>query len=475
MATTNVPAPIFSAAGFVAPSEPDILTGVQQDIDSAFGGGTNLALETPQGQLASSQAAIIGNAYSLFVLFTNQVDPSYASGRMQDAIGRIYFISRNPAEPTVVQALCTGLAGVVIPVGAIAVATDGKLYSCTAGGTIPIGGSITLPFACNDTGPIACPATSLSTIYQAIPGWDSISNPTDGVVGNVVESRVDFEARRASSVALNSRGSLPAILGAVLAVPNVLDAYVTENATGSPVTINGVSIAAHSIYVAVVGGDPQAVGQAIWSRKAPGCGYVGNTTVTVVDSNSGYVLPLPSYSVTFQTPAGLPFVFKVSIASNAQVPANAATLIQQTILSAFVGADGGTRARIGSTVFASRFYAGIASLGPWVQIISILIGTPNSPSATVTGAIAGTVLTVSAVASGTLAVGQTIKGSGVLDGTKIVSVGTGSGGTGTYNINLTQTVASETVTAVAATLNSVAVQINQAPTLSASDITVVLV
>ncbi|TIR78119.1 MAG: hypothetical protein E5X19_32455, partial [Mesorhizobium sp.] len=76
------------------------------DINGAFGGVLNPALNTPQGQLASSETAVIDEVNSTFLYFTNQVDPAYATGRMQDAIARIYFIERNPAQPTVVQALC---------------------------------------------------------------------------------------------------------------------------------------------------------------------------------------------------------------------------------------------------------------------------------------------------------------------------------------------------------------------------------
>lgn len=64
----------------------------------------------------------------------------------------------------------------------------------------------------------------------------------------------------------------------------------------------------------------------------------------------------------------------------------------------------------------------------------------------VTGSIATTVLTVTVVTSGTLAVGQTISGSGVTVGTTITSLGTGTGGTGTYNLSASQTVISETIT-----------------------------
>src|SRR5882762_477916 len=271
---TNVP-PISwdPAVGFIAPSEAAILAGVQADYNAAFGGGLNPSLETPQGQLASSTTAILGNVNDTFLQYTNQVDPAFSEGRMQDAIGRIYFLERNPSEPTVVQGLCTGLAGVTIPVGALAIAQDGNIYTCTQQGTIPVGGNITLSFVCNAVGPIECPAGTLNAIYQAIPGWDTINNPSDGVVGNDVETRQEFEARRVASVAQNSIGSLPSVRGAVLSVAGVLDAYVTENVNPTASVVGGVSLVPKSLYVAVVGGAVADVARAIWSKKAPGCAY----------------------------------------------------------------------------------------------------------------------------------------------------------------------------------------------------------
>ena len=136
---TNVPSPTFGPLGFIAPTEAEVLAGVQADIDQAFGGGVNPDLETPQGQLATSQAAIIGQTNNLFVEYANQVDPAFADGRMQDAIARIYFLTRLPAAPTAVQALCTGLPGVVIPVGSRARASDDQLDASTEDGTIGAG------------------------------------------------------------------------------------------------------------------------------------------------------------------------------------------------------------------------------------------------------------------------------------------------------------------------------------------------
>jgi hypothetical protein len=467
--STAVPFATLGPLGYILPAESAVLTGAQQDINTAFGGDLNFTTAdggvtnpTPQGQLATSQSAIIGESNSLFLRFTNLVDPAFSSGRMQDAIGRIYFITRNPAQPTVVeQVVCSGLNGTNIPVGALLGATDGNSYLATAAGTV-VNGSVTLPFVCMVTGPIVCPPQTF-TIARTIPGWDSAISSTDGVLGNVVESPADFEFRRSNSVAQNARGTLPAIEGAVLSVPNVIDAYVTDNTAGTAQTVGGVLLAANSLFVCVAGGAAQAIGQAIWSKKQPGGPYTGNTTVSVIDSNSGYTTP-PAYNVTFETAVATETFFYVAIANSALVPSNAVDLIDAAITTAFTGADGGLRARIGSTIYASRYYAGIASLGAWAQIVSIQLGVT---AATFTATITGTAFIVRSTPVGTIAAGQMLVGPGVTPGTTIVS------GSGTsWVVNIPQTISLTALTSVAMG-NSLTYNINQVPTLSDDNIIVV--
>ena len=67
----------------------------------------------------------------------------------------------------------------------------------------------------------------------------------------------------------------------------------------------------------------------------------------------------------------------------------------------------------------------------------------ESPTAEIVGSITGTVLTVTSVVSGSIGLGLVVSGTGVLEGTKIASFGTGIGGVGTYNLNFSQTVGSE--------------------------------
>lgn len=374
--TTNVPPVVFTPTGLEVPQESAVLEGVLEDYQDAFGGTLNLALETPQGQLASSTAAIIADSNAEFALFVNQVDPDTASGFMQDAIARIYFLNRSPGVPTSVQCVCTGSFGVVIPVGAQAQDTSGNRYVCIQAGTIPVGGNITLAFANVVDGPIACPANTLTRIYQAIPGWDTINNPAPGVAGATVETRAAFEYRRAQSVALNARGSLPAIYARVFDVPDVIDAYVFENNTGVPIEVGATDyeLVGHSLYVAAVGGSPDAIAKAIWTAKDVGADYNGNTEVVVTDE-SGYQPPYPQYTVKYEIPAALPIQFAVEIVASDNLPADIVDLVKAAIIATFNGVDGGQRVRIGANLLASKFYPGVIRIGPEVSVLSILLGS----------------------------------------------------------------------------------------------------
>lgn len=379
---TNVPPLQFTNAGLVVPQESAVLAGVQEDLNDAFGGKLNQQLDTPQGQLATSQAAIIANNNAAFAQFISQVNPDLADGFMQDAIARIYFLDRSPGEPTSVICDCTGLVGTIIPVGAQVQDTSGNNYICTLAGTIGNSGTISLPFACTVDGPTPCPANTVTKIFRSIVGWDTVNNPSDGIPGALVESQEAFALRRTQSVALNAHGSLPSIYANVFDVPDVIDVYVAENVTNGIVDIGSTNfpMAPHSLLVSVVGGNPQAIGQAIWDKKDVGCDYNGNTSVTVTD-NSGYSIPLPSYTVTFEIPPALPIKFAVQIATSVDLPSNIVALTKAAIIAAFTGADGSTRVRIGSLLLASKFYGPVQAIGPEVSVLSILLGS-STPTLT---------------------------------------------------------------------------------------------
>lgn len=99
----------------------------------------------------------------------------------------------------------------------------------------------------------------------------------------------------------------------------------------------------------------------------------------------------------------------------------------------------------GTVSTPSRFIGVRVSVMPW-----------SMANAAFTASIAATLMTVTAIASGAIATGYNIYGTGVtnvVDATQVNSLGTGTGGTGTYNLNQSQTVASQSITEYATWAN----------------------
>lgn len=102
--------------------------------------------------------------------------------------------------------------------------------------------------------------------------------------------------------------------------------------------------------------------------------------------------------------------------------------------------------------FGKSFYSHGRSDVTFVNSNLQISGVPSEDTAVVTGSIASNTLTVTAVTSGILSVGQIITGTGVKDLTRITALATGTGGIGTYTLSTPisatgQTVASTTLTA----------------------------
>jgi len=235
---------------------------------------------------------------------------------------------------------------------------------------------VDIVFSSIDTGSVAAPSGTVTTIYQSIPGWDSVTNATDGTLGRAVESRAEFEFRRKGSVALNGRGSLGTIYANVFAVSGVTDVYPYENNTNSVQTIgpSDYDVAPHSIYIAVLGGTDEDVALAIWKSKDVGADYNGDTTVMITDTEN-YSYPYPTYAVKFQRPAPVAVKIAISIVDSPVVPVDAAANIKAAIIA-------GDPARIGQEVVAGQFFAAVQGVSPYIKILSILIGeaTPTGAS-----------------------------------------------------------------------------------------------
>jgi hypothetical protein len=138
-----------------------------------------------------------------------------------------------------------------------------------------------------------------------------------------------------------------------------------------------------------------------------------------------------------------------SIAANVVTGSIAGTTLTVTAVTTGVLAAGqtvsGDNVAVGTTIVRQLTGSPVGGVGTYqVSASQTVISTTLTAS--------GGGLTVSAVTTGTLAVGQTITGAGVAAGTTITAAVTGTGGTGKYAVNHSQAVSSETLTASGGTL-----------------------
>ena len=366
---TNVPEIEMTATGLKLPSELDILKGVLADFNTAFGGNLNLNLETPQGQLASSLAAIIADKNNQIAWLANQVHPDYAEGFMQDAIAKIYFLERKQATDSVVTCEFMGLAGTRIPKGFIVKDTLGNNWVLQQNISILHDGKVTGTLSIK--GNVSAKAHTVNQMYQTIVGLDRVDNPQDAIVGKLTESRAEFRDRRQRSVAINAHGTPQAVYANVFALDGVSDVYVVDNPKGEVVTLNGYRLKPHSIYVAVVGGNNQQIAKTILQYAGNGCDFNGNTNVTVYDDN--YSEPKPAYQVSFMRPVDLPIYFRVRVEQGA--PIGYQDVIKQAIIAAF---NGDNKARIGANIYAIRYVAPVVKAMPDAHVLDVEIGLAKS-------------------------------------------------------------------------------------------------
>ena len=367
--------------GMSAQDTATIRQGIADDWKQVFSDESaelNTDSASPAGQIIDSLAVLCTAKDAEILEMGNNFNPKVSSGMWQDAIGAIYFLERKIAQPTVVSCTVTGLQGTTIPAGAIIQNDDGFKLSALQTVTIGASGTATVEFATIDRNAITIEAGTCNRIITVIAGWDTVANETAGVVGNVVETRAEFEKRRALSVAYNSHGSRLAVQSAIAAQDGVIDCLVLENKTDSTVTKQGVSLISHSIAACVYGGEDDKIAETIYNKLDAGCGTNGNTTVTYISPEDNAV---NTYSIVRPTPTDV--YIAVTIHQNSSTPESIVNDIKKAVYDDFNGNDvnsGNTRRGMGQTIYASSFSVALIKTAGVTDLESVYIGLAASPT-----------------------------------------------------------------------------------------------
>lgn len=351
----------ITEVGYTAPTTQQINNGVWSVWDGALGGNLSRVQGSPQYQITTSETAIVKEFQDLMIRLANQFDPRYAMGIFQDAIGELYFMTRNLATNSVCPVVFEGLSGAIIPEGFIVQDVAGRAWRTTGTYNIGANGTVTITVICDVSGAIEANPNSINVIPTALVGLDRVYNVDSAIVGYDEEGRVDFNVRRKESVAINGKMTDDATKGAVLAVRNVVDAYVISNPTDATVTFGETNYPAirNSIVVSVVGGNDYDVAKAAFIKAGTGCSWNGNTDVTLLAE--GYGENPPTYPIKILRPDFIDIYFKVVVKDKSKVSFPLETEVKNLILSKT--STGEDRLRIAKNVIPSDYICGMPSIG----------------------------------------------------------------------------------------------------------------
>ncbi|MGJ8488626.1 baseplate J/gp47 family protein, partial [Glaesserella parasuis] len=112
-----------------------------------------------------------------------------SSGAYQDALLRIYLLTRKPATYATVPATLGGVPGSVITAPAQVKSGDGSIWATRSDVTFAPDGTATATFYAQVAGSGPSAGVNDLTIYQRQNGWQTVTNSTASVPGVDVESR----------------------------------------------------------------------------------------------------------------------------------------------------------------------------------------------------------------------------------------------------------------------------------------------
>ena len=358
------------AVGFTADEIEDVRAAVAAEWQAAFATSTDVPLntnpESPAGQLVDSQTAAIVEKDTELLYLCNQFDPARNEGVFQDAIARIYFLTRKAAIPSSAEISVTGLPGTIIPIEAqIQSTADDTVWQNSAAFAIGVDGTATGTFYCLTSGAIDALPGTLTQIVTVVAGWDTATNEHAATPGTLAENRGAFEQRRYNSVALNSRGTAASVYARIMQLKNVIGCVVRENKTNVPKVIDGITLSPHSVYVCVLGGSDGEIATAMYRTVSAGCDTNGTTTYLVEDDSAGIKEP-----IHFQRPTEVDVTIRLTFPNAAGLSADAKQAIQEAVYANFYGedptvVDGNIMPRplMGDTIYAPRFAISVQNAG----------------------------------------------------------------------------------------------------------------
>lgn len=246
----------------------------------------------------------------------------------------------------------------------------------------------TVDFQATTAGAIQCLSGTLTVKSTPLGGWNTVTNPTDGIEGKPIETDADYRLRQQKELAAPGQSTADAIRAVVLeqlvtptTTTDTLSCTVLNN-TSDAIDANGLP--PHSIEVIAyqpgnTADDDQALANLIFiSKTAAANTYSGlGTAKTVLDSQDN------QETIFYTRPAPINLYVAVTVTANRETfPSNGATLIKDALLNyaALEYAPGGDVyvRPLSGAIFPSPLDNAIGVVGV-IDVTAFAVDTANPP------------------------------------------------------------------------------------------------
>lgn len=357
--------------GVVVGDTSDLQTEVETEFKFAFGQNLITAPYTPQGVLITDETLARATLVRNNAQLANQINPNLAGGIFLDAIWALTGGKRSKGTYTVVPGqLLSGVPGTVIPTSVRLSKATGELFEPVSAVTLDGTGNATVDFKAVEVGQIDVAANSLTTIAVGELGLETTNNPNPGIPGTDQQTDEQAKLARNDTLALQSNGLAEAVLSRLAITPAVTSATFRENETGGTLTIDGVTMLAHSMYACVDGGTDLAVATTITGVKGGGCNYNNgpgiNISQPITNPFSGQTI-----NVLFDRPNLISIVVQVTVSVTPAVTDPVAA-VKQAVLNYVNGlVNGEPGLKIGTEVSSFQIAGAVNQqvIGLFVQLV----------------------------------------------------------------------------------------------------------
>ncbi len=422
---------------------PKTLVVIREELVAALRAQFGASIDTDDrsilGQLVGIVAEHLALLWETSELVNSSQDPDKASGTALDALCLMTGTFRAPATYSAVPAILFGDTGTVVAAGKriattstsvnFATAEDGTLvvlpayafatpyavgecvsigadaFVCVLAGTSLDGteaptatpgvimedgttawyylgeaeATVGVVAYAAETGPVAAAAYDLTTILDAVTGWEGVLNVVDATLGDALMTDSALRLLREQELAAGGSSPVNALRSELLRVPDVVSVSMFVNNTD---TVNADGLPPHSVEALVRGPEilPIAFDQSIWDALLAGVAagiLTHGDEVGTAEDDEG-----TAHTMKFTRPTEIPIYASLSVTKDpVAYPVDGDAQIELAIVAY------GQAQATGKDVTASRLIAAAHSVAGVLDVTACFIDDAPAPATSTTIAI----------------------------------------------------------------------------------------